>query len=344
MKKAARAVTFHQHGEPAEVLRVETHELPQPGPHEALVEMRAAPVNPADINLIQGTYGKLPPLPAVAGLEGVGVVTVLGAAAHGVQLGERVLLPHGLGSWREAAVVNAATLIPVPREIPVEQAAMLKINPPTAWRMLHDFAELRRGDWVAQNAANSGVGRAVIAIAKSLGVRTVNIVRRAELLEELGRAGADVTLLDGENLPREIAEATNHAPIPLALNAVGGESAVRLAKALAPGGTVVTYGAMGRQPLRIPNGLLIFKNIALRGFWVSRWYAHAADEQVRAMFAQLFPLAASGALASPVERMFSIDEAPAAVARAMESGRGGKILLRLGEQGEAAAASFSPAA
>lgn len=320
---------LHEHGEPAEVLRVEERELPPPGAGEALVEMRFAPVNPADINLIQGTYGKLPPLPAVAGLEGVGEIAALGASVTGLEIGERVLLPHGAGAWCEAAVVKAAGLIAVPRGVPLEQAAMLKINPPTAWRMLHDFAPLKLGDWVAQNAANSGVGRAVIAIAKSLGVRTVNIVRRGELIPELERAGADVTLVEGEDVPEKIREATGGAPIPLALNAVGGDSALRLAKALAPGGTVVTYGAMSRQGLRIPNGLLIFKNLAWRGFWVSQWYARASAEEVRRMFAEIFPLVESGALASPVEEIFPLGEASAAVARAMQGGRGGKILLRM---------------
>ena len=74
----------------------------------------------------------------------------------------------------------------------------------------------------------------------------------------------------GENLDEKIAAATNGAPLRLALNAVGGDSAVRLGGALAPDGVVVTYGAMARQPLKIPNGQLIFQNIAWRGFWVSR--------------------------------------------------------------------------
>lgn len=328
--KKTKAVMFHEHGEPAEVLRVEEQELPPLGAGDVRVEMLAAPINPADINLIQGTYGKLPPLPAVAGLEGVGVVAEVGDAVRDLENGQCVLLPHGLGSWREAAVVDAAGLIPVPAGVPVEQAAMLKINPPTAWRMLHDFSELRRGDWVVQNAANSGVGRAVIAIAKSLGVRTVNVVRRAELIEELTRAGADVVLVDGEDLPAQIRDATKGAPISLALNAVGGDSALRLAKALAPNGTVVTYGAMSRQNLRISNGLLIFKNLTWRGFWVSQWYANASREAVWEMFAGIFQLVENGALTTPVEKTFSLEEAAAAVSRAMQGERGGKILFRIG--------------
>ena len=77
---------------------------------------------------------------------------------------------------------------------------MLKINPLTAWRMLHDFVRLEKGDWVIQNAANSAAGRAVIQIAHELGYRTVNVVRRKELIEELRAEGGDVVLLDNDEL------------------------------------------------------------------------------------------------------------------------------------------------
>jgi trans-2-enoyl-CoA reductase len=104
---------------------------------------------------------------------------------------------------------------------------MLKVNPITAWRMLHDFVPLQRGDWFIQNAANSGAGRAAIQIGHELGLKSVNLVRRPELVEELMAEGADVVLLDDETMRGQIAERTGGAPIRLALNAVGGDSAIR---------------------------------------------------------------------------------------------------------------------
>ena len=135
---------------------------------------------------------------------------------------------------------------------------MLKINPMTAWRLLHDYVDLKRDEWLIQNAANSAAGRAVIQIARELGYRTVNIVRREELVEELRIEGGDVVLIDGESLRDDVKEATSGGQIRLGLNAVGGDGALRLANTLAPGSTMVTYGAMSLQPLKIPNGLLIF--------------------------------------------------------------------------------------
>jgi trans-2-enoyl-CoA reductase len=209
----------------------------------------------------------------------------------------------------------------VPPEIAPEQAAMLKINPATALRMLRDFTTLQPDDWVLQNVANSGVGRSVIQIAHATGLHTVNIVRRKELVAELQAQGADMVLTEDEKWP------ALPDPIRLALNAVGGESALRLANALAPGGTLVTYGAMSRQPLRIPNGLLIFEDVRCRGFWMSRWYREASPEASSAMFAELFALARSGILHTPVERIYPLEEAAAALAHAARGGRSGKILF-----------------
>jgi mitochondrial enoyl-[acyl-carrier protein] reductase / trans-2-enoyl-CoA reductase len=266
-------------------------------------------------------------LPGVPGVEGVGVVEEIGAEVANLRVGDRVLLPHGFGTWREAGTIAARSLHVVPPEIPTEQAAMLKINPATALRMLCDFVPLEAGPWVLQNAANSGVGQSVIQLAKSRGWRTINFVRRPELMDELRRAGGDLVLLDEGDPAAQIREVTEGAPLRLALNAVGGESALRLAQLLSPGGTIVTYGAMGRKPLKIPNGLLIFQDIVWRGFWVSHWYRNSSVEQHAAMFAELFALAKSGVLHTSVERIYPLEAAAAALVHAAQGQRIGKILF-----------------
>ena len=205
---------------------------------------------------------------------------------------------------------------------------MLKINPMTAWRLLHDYVELERGDWLIQNAANSAAGRAVIQIAHKLGYKTVNIVRRAELIEELRAEGGDVVLVDGENFVDEVADATGGAPIRLGLNAVGGESALRLANSLAPGSTMVTYGAMSLQPLRIPNGLLIFKDLRFRGIWINKWYDSATPDQRMEAFQELFEMAKRGLLKTKVEKTYPLSEVKAAVAHAARGQRSGKIIFK----------------
>lgn len=316
-----RAIVFHQHGTPSQVARIEDVAIGLPGPNEARVRMLAAPINPADLNVIEGKYPIRPELPGVPGVEGIGKVEEVGAEVNTVSIGDLVLLPHGVGTWREACVTDASTLRVLPPEIAPVQAAMLKINPATALRMLRDFVPLQPGDWVLQNAANSGVGRAVIQIAHATGLRTVNIVRRQELVAELQAQGADLVLTEDEKWP------ALPGPIRLALNAVGGESALRLANALSRGGTLVTYGAMSRQPLRIPNGLLIFKDLRWRGFWISQWYREASAGAIDALFSELFPLVRNGILHTPVERIYPLEEVASALRHAAESGRSGKILF-----------------
>ncbi|MEP6708835.1 MAG: 2-enoyl thioester reductase domain-containing protein [Verrucomicrobiota bacterium] len=332
MDTSIYSIVYEAHGNPSEVLRLEQREIPAPAADEAVVALKAAPINPADLNAIEGKYPVRPPLPATPGFEGAGIVIEVGAAVKNVTLGAMVILPHDVGTWREACIVKAEHLIVVPQGIDPVQAAMLKINPMTAWRMLHDFVQLRPRDWLIQNAANSAAGRAVIQISRELGYRTVNIVRRPELIEELKEEGGDVVLCDGEKLRDEVAAQTERAPIRLALNAVGGENALRVAKTLASEGTMVTYGAMSLQPLCIPNGMFIFKNLRFTGFWVNKWYDGATPRQRAKTFAPLFEMAKRGLLRAKVEKMYPLSEAKAAVAHASQTKRRGKIVFKFAGQ------------
>jgi mitochondrial enoyl-[acyl-carrier protein] reductase / trans-2-enoyl-CoA reductase len=329
MGKTFKAAVYETHGNPADVLRVVDLPQPEAAANEAVVRMSAAPINPADLNGIEGKYPIKAPFPAVPGMEGSGVVVGVGSAVRDLAIGTQVILPHNFGTWREIAVIPAERLVSVPKEIEPHQAAMLKVNPITAWRMIHDFLSLRKGDWLIQNAANSGAGQCVIQIARELGFKTVNVVRRAELVEELRSLGGDVVLVDSENLRDEVAAATGKAPIRLALNAVGGENGLRVAKCLASDGTLVTYGAMSLQPLCIPNGMLIFKNLRFTGFWVNKWYEAATPEQRAETFAPLFEMAKRGLLRTKVEKTYPLAEAREAVAHASQNKRSGKILFTL---------------
>src|SRR3954471_1092118 len=233
MKESINAVVYETHENPSDVLKLKSEPWPTPAPEEALIQMLAAPINPADLNAIEGKYPGRREVPAVPGFEGAGVVVEIGADAKGLTKGDLVIPPHNVGTWREALAVKASELVVVPSGIDPAQAAMVKINPLTAWRLLHGYVDLKAGDWIIQNAANSAAGQAVIQIAHELGLKTVNLVRRAELIEELRALGGDIALLDDDNVREEVKKATNGAPIRLGLNCVGGDSALRVANALA---------------------------------------------------------------------------------------------------------------
>lgn len=322
------AARLHQFGKPSESLATADIATPPPGPEEVVLDMLAAPVNPADLNVIEGTYGDLPELPATIGNEGVGRISSAGLGVAGLKPGQLVL-PMTFGTWRKQMVVPAANVIPLPEGLDVFQAAMLTVNPATAWRILHDFVKLEPGDWVVQNAANSGVGRSVIQLARALGLKTLNIVRRAELVEELTAAGGTAVVTEECDLRKELKTLCGGDRPRLGLNAVGGPSALNVANALAPGGTVVTFGAMSKQPLKIPNGLLIFKGLKFGGFWLNRWRKTAGRAALHETYSALAGHLKDGTLFTPVHATYPLARAVEAAEAAAKEQRGGKVLLDL---------------
>lgn len=325
---------FHQPGKPADVLQLESWEPHSLRPHEVLVTMCYAPVHPADLNFIEGTYGKLPQFPAVPGNEGCGRVTAIGADVTSLNVGDAVIVLQPAGCWSEQIVLNEKGLLKLPDGFEMHQAAMLRVNPCTAWQMLHLFRDLKPGDWVAQNAANSIVGRAVIQIARHLGFRTINFLRRNELAEELKTLGADAVFADNDEGLQSAKELIASDGLQLAFNAVGGESALRLMELLSPGGAHVTYGAMSRRSLSVPNKFLIFKNIEIRGYWLSREIECSPPDEIKSMLDKLAKLMANGLLKLPVDSVYPLKDWREAIARAQAEGRTGKVLLQLHDTAE----------
>ena len=289
--------------------------------------MLAAPINPADLNVIEGTYGELPALPCTIGNEGVGVVDKVGSSVRGFVSGQAVL-PLAFGTWVEQMLVPVESLIALPERLDPMQASMLGVNPATAWRMIHDFTELQPGDWIVQNAANSGVGRSVIQLARALGLRTLNVVRRPELIDELVGLGADVVVTEDVDLRKNAAQLCGAVEPKLGFNAVGGASALNIANALAAGSSLVTYGAMSRQPLKIPNSLLIFKNLNFCGFWLRRWKENATTHELQSTYQALADFLARGILHTPIHAVFPLSEVQKAVEIAAQEKRSGKVILQ----------------
>jgi mitochondrial enoyl-[acyl-carrier protein] reductase / trans-2-enoyl-CoA reductase len=319
-----QALRFHEFGKPTEVLRLESLELPPLADGEVRLKILAAPVNPADLNLIEGTYGVKPELPAVPGIEGCGEVVESRSADF--QPGDRAIILRRAGSWATHVQLSAENLFKLPAGIDPLQAAMLKVNPATAWRLLTGFCMPEPGSWIVQNAANSGVGRCVIAAAKELGLRTINLVRRPELVDELLALGGDVVETD-DDAGVEAAKVASAEKPKLAFNCVGGESALRLMNLLAPGGIHITFGAMARRPLTVPNGLLIFKDLQLRGLWITKWIESAPKQGLDEAYRRLAGLMLGGSMSVPVDSTYSLEAFGSALERVGEAGRDGKVLL-----------------
>jgi NADPH:quinone reductase-like Zn-dependent oxidoreductase len=301
--------------------------LPELTAGQALLEVLAAPINPSDVLTLTGLYGMLPPLPAVGGNEGVGRIVALGPDTKGPPVGQTVLLPVGCGSWATHVLAEAKTLMPLPNDADPLQLAMMTVNPPTASLMLSEFVALEPGEWVIQNAANSGVGAYLIQLAKARGLKTVNVVRRESAVAGVLETGGDVVLVDGPGLAKRVSEATGGAKIRLGIDAVGGASTDNLANCLTEGGVLVNYGAMSGEPCRVSPASFVFRDVTLRGFWLSKWFRLATPEQRMAVFGEIATLIASGKLKSRIQATYSIDQIKEAVGAAAAGERDGKILI-----------------
>jgi NADPH:quinone reductase-like Zn-dependent oxidoreductase len=311
---------------PEEVIHPVECALPGVEPGQALVAVLAAPINPADLLVLTGGYGMLPPLPAFAGGEGVGRVMEVGEGPSSVRPGQLVLLPGG-GTWSSHLVVEARRLVPLPEGADPLQLAMLTVNPPTAALLLSEFVALAPGDWVIQNAANSAVGGYLVQLARLQGLRTVNVVRREGAVAAVRAQGADVVLVDGDDLAERVKRLTGDAPLRLGLDAVGGSAAARLAACLSEGGTVVTYGRMSGEPCLIDAEALVFRDIRVRGFWLARWARSSTREAQVALYGALTEQMARGQLAARIHATFPVEEIQAAVAAAAGGERDGKVLI-----------------
>ncbi len=301
--------------------------LPPLGPGQVLIKVLAAPINPSDVLTLTGVYGMLPPLPAIGGNEGVGVVAELGPGVTSPAVGQTVLLPVGAGTWASHMAAEAGKLMPLPNGVDPLQLAMMTVNPPTAYLMLKEFVDLQPGDWVIQNAANSGVGEYLIQLAKIRGLKTVNIVRRESAVAAVNAMGGDVVLVDGSDLVKQVSTATNGAKIRLGIDAVGGKSTDHLAACLAESGVLVNYGMMSGEACVVSPSTFVFRDITLRGFWLALWFRKATPPQQIAVFSELAKLIATGKLSARVHATYDISQIKEAVAAAAAGERDGKILI-----------------
>ncbi|XP_037237289.1 enoyl-[acyl-carrier-protein] reductase, mitochondrial isoform X1 [Falco rusticolus] len=329
-----RGLLYERHGEPPAVVQLKDLEVAKLGDSDVHVKMLAAPINPADINMIQGTYAILSPLPAVAGNEGVGEVLEVGRRVAALKPGDWVIpADAGLGTWRTHGVFPEEMLLKVPSDIPVLCAATLSVNPCTAYRMLADFETLAPGDSIIQNAANSGVGQAVIQIAKASGIRTINVVRDRpglpELVERLMALGADHVITEEMLRKPEMKDIFKSIPKPrLALNCVGGKSTTEMLRHLQPKGTMVTYGGMAKQPVMVPVSAFIFRDVRLCGFWVTQWKKdHAQDQSLADMMDALCQLIRRGQLTAPACTEVPLQDYKAALEATMKPFTSSKQIL-----------------
>ncbi|KAL0953383.1 hypothetical protein HGRIS_004622 [Hohenbuehelia grisea] len=364
-----RAIVYSQPGNPGTVLRALTYPpLASPPPNTLNIKFLLSPINPADINVVEGVYPAKPALETslratgagskhepvfVGGNEGLAEVIDVGSGVSGFQKGDWVVMTRSqAGTWASSRNVGSNDVLKVPRthgsfSLSEAQAATITVNPPTAYNMLHDFTRLQEGDWIVQNGGNSAVGQAVIQIASTLGYKTLNFVRNREnlstLTDYLHSLGATKVLtydeLADKSLRGQVKEWTSGKGIRLGLNCVGGKDTTLMAQLLGQDAHLVSYGAMSKQPLSLPTSLFIFKNLTAHGFWQSQWYAQKGRKEQEKLMKTLVHFMSQDGLKAPEHEIVSIkaqetDEAASEkiqtlISRIAEGRYGKKIMLKL---------------
>lgn len=323
-----KQVIFDRYGPPARVVKcVEAPPPPPPSAWEVTVHITAAAINPSDISVLRGQYGTLPSrLPAGIGLEAAGIITAIGDAVTEYAKGDRVIVVAN-DNWRQSRNVAASLVHPTPPGLDDLQAAMVKTNSLCAYAMLKDGTGLGPGDYVIQSAPLSAVGRMVIGMAKAMGLRTVNIVRRPEAAAQVRALGGDVAPVDGEDLGARVARATGNAPIMLGFDGVAGEATSRMADCMEVGGTIVSYGMLSGEPIVLRPDHTIFRDIRLKGFWLSKVLGRVPQKERRSLLSGCLDLMIANGLANEVDRTFPLDRISEAIDYVEGGARRGKVML-----------------
>ena len=315
-------------GEKSDQRKSEEIDVSAPLKGQALVKLLRAVVNPSDLGMIGGSYGRLRQLPAIGGREGIGEVVEIGAGVENVKVGTRVRIPEEPGVWTQYQICDASNLMVVPNDISEDLEAMSFINPPTAYCILNQFTDLKEGDWVIQNGASSALGRFMIQMCHARGIKTVNMLRNAEERSaELKAYGADIVVDESQFDPKSI-KAETSGKLRLGLNQIGGESVSNMIKAVGDSATIVTVGGMVGTPIRFPTRFLIFNDLRLRGFWWDKWQRTHTKQEVKSIFDAVFDLERKGILKAPIDSEFELKDIKQAMERAVQNSRGGKVLIK----------------
>ena len=318
------------HGEPSDVIELNTVSEPALGQEDLLISMEAAPLNPSDFLFVRGMYGVRPAFPSSLGAEGVGRVAKIGSKVDVALRGKRVLIvpTYEQGTWAEQVVAPVRNLVPMSDEADPLQLSMIGINPATAYLLLNRYVSLMPGEWIGQTAANAAMGQYIIALTKLAGVKTLNVVRREEAAEQVRQWGGDRVVLQGGNLHKDIEEALDGKKLSLVLDTVGGSPVGELAKSLKPGGSVVVYGLQSGQFPAMPPKEFIYHGLSLHGFWLINWIRNAPRTEIEEIYQKLGDLVADGSLSAAVEHVYPLDQFKEAFRQALKANRNGKILFK----------------
>ena len=312
-----QAWVVHETGEPGHALRRETTALPQPGPGQLLVEVRAVPGNFPDAMLCRGTYQIRPALPFTPGVEACGTVAALGEGVTKFRVGDRVLgltdLPHG--SFAEFTVLSQDRAFPAPEPLDDAECAALTLGYQTGWFGLHRRANLRAGETLLVHAAAGGVGSAAVQLGKAAGATVIAVVGGPAKAAAARDLGADIVVdRTTEDFVDVVKSATAGRGADVVYDPVGGDAYTRSTKCVAFEGRVLLVGfAGGVIPQPHLNHALI-KNYSIVGLHWGLYHRHDPDA-VHAAHKELTALAEQGRIRPLISERLGFSDIPHGVDR-----------------------------
>lgn len=313
----------------ADALQLDEIALPEPGPEEVCVALRAIGINRADIVQRRGKYPPPPGFdPRIPGLEYAGVVSAVGTRVQSRVVGDTVMGLIGGGAYAEQVVVHERETLTIPEGMIFTDAAAIPEAFLTAYRAVFLEGGLAPGQWCLVRGATSGVGQAALKLIRVLGARSIATSRGQARLDALADIGFDIGLVDGEQGVAEAAQAhTGGAHV--VVDFVGGPALADNLAALRPEGTQVLVGLMGGRKADINLGAMLMRRLTLKAMTMRSQPLERKIELAQMFNDRLLPLFQTKQLAPTVDRVFAFDDAVAAH-EFMESGtHAGKLILSL---------------
>lgn len=319
-----KQVIFEQTGLPKDVLRWVDAPMPEPKTNEVRIKVLARNINPSDIMFIQGLYGIQPKLPCSAGFEAVGVIESTDSLQV-FPIGTRVIFT-AIGTWKEYVCVPVNSIIPVPTNMSNEMACQAFINPLTAYAMLEE-SSLKEGDKLLITAGASAWGKLVIQMAKQKGIWIGATVRQASQKKHLYDLGADIVIdTENEKVTKLIREQAPQG-VQAIFDAVGGQLAAQALNCLAIGGTMHVFGLLSLENIPLNSGLLIFKNLQVKGFWLSQWMENLNPEKRKTAISTVFEHLSKESIQVDVATTYPLEKFQDAINAYLTPGRNGKVLI-----------------
>ncbi|GAA3088844.1 NADPH:quinone oxidoreductase family protein [Streptomyces roseofulvus] len=314
-----QAWRVHENGEPGAVMRREEVDVPEPGPGQVLLKVRAANVNFPDALLCRGHYQVRPPLPFTPGVE------ICGETRDGRRVIATAALPHG--GFADHALADAAALLPAPDALDDAEAAALHIGYQTGWFGLHRRAALQAGETLLVHAAAGGVGSAAVQLGKAAGATVIGVVGGPAKAAVARALGCDVVIdRRSEDVVAAVKAATGGRGADVIYDPVGGDAYQQSAKCVAFEGRIVVVGfASGIIPAPALNHALV-KNYAILGL---HWglYVQRDPAAVLQCHETLTALAAKGIVKPLVAERVPFTGAADAVQRVADGTTTGRLVV-----------------